>query len=264
MVGAGLTLVLGCARSPPTRPHPCTTPPRHEGRPLQHNDLLTRAPDVAAWGGHGVEFAQVRRDAAAVYGETAARRARCAAARRRAHRQNQGGETAHERTRLWVSSRRVGDVVVAGLTKKAARRRCSRRRPASCSGPASIPTRTAPSSPATTGLAPLVRRRSPAAARRRRRDARLDPPRLHSPAPLAAALTRERGKPQHGLVGSDGDLGVSLKSLGQGGARVERAGGAPIGGHGATADVAPHQWWLRRLWRHRARTKRSFPLSGIP
>jgi hypothetical protein len=66
------------------------------------------------------------------------------------------------------------------------------------------------------------------------------------------------------LVGSDSDPGVSLWSLGQGGARVERAGGAPIGGHGATADVAPHQRWPRHLWRHRAKAKGSFPLSGIP
>jgi hypothetical protein len=70
---------------------------------LQHDDLLPRAPDVAAWGGHGVGFAQVRRDAAAVYGETAARRARLAAARRRAdkikegkqHMRGQGCGSAH-------------------------------------------------------------------------------------------------------------------------------------------------------------------------
>jgi hypothetical protein len=37
---------------------------------------------------------------------------------------------------------------------------------------------------------------------------RSSPPPL--PCPLAAALTRERGKPQHGLMGSDNDPGVSL------------------------------------------------------
>jgi hypothetical protein len=100
---------------------------------------------------------------------------------------------AHERRRLWVGSRRDGDVVVADWMKKAARRRCSRRRPASCSAPASPPTRMAPSSPAATGPAPLVHRRSPAAACRRRHDARLAPLRLHSPAHLRRR-SQEKGK----------------------------------------------------------------------
>jgi hypothetical protein len=124
---------------------------------------------------------------------------------------------AHERRRLWVGSRRDGDVVVADLMKKAARRRCSRRRPASCSAPASPPTRMAPSSPAATGPAPLVHRRSPAAACRRRHDARLAPLRLHSPAPLAAALTRERENPNTGwweATATPGSpYGVSVKAV---------------------------------------------------
>jgi hypothetical protein len=69
-------------------------------------------------------------EAVAVHGETAARHARRVVARRRAHRQEQGKKTAQVGTWLRVDSRRVGDVVVAGLTMKVARRQCSRRRPA--------------------------------------------------------------------------------------------------------------------------------------
>jgi hypothetical protein len=58
------------------------------------------------------------------------RRAQRVVARRHAHRHDQGKETAQEGTWLWVDSHRVGDVVAAGLTMKASRRRCSRRRPA--------------------------------------------------------------------------------------------------------------------------------------
>jgi hypothetical protein len=52
MVGTGLTLALGCARSPPARPHPCTTPPRHEGRPQEHKARRVRGAwhDDASWG----------------------------------------------------------------------------------------------------------------------------------------------------------------------------------------------------------------------
>jgi hypothetical protein len=95
--------------------------------------------------------------------------------------------------------------------------RCSRRRlddeggapsvftAASCSGSAPLPLRTAPASSDSSRP-----RRSPAAARRQRRDTQLAPPRLHSPGPfpLAAAHTREREKTQRELVGCNCDLGL--------------------------------------------------------
>jgi hypothetical protein len=36
MEGTGLTLALGCARSQPAHPLPCTKPPQHVGRPKKH------------------------------------------------------------------------------------------------------------------------------------------------------------------------------------------------------------------------------------
>jgi hypothetical protein len=98
----------------------------------------------------------------------------------------------------WCSRRRLDDEGGASSEFTAA----------SCSGSAPLLSWTA--SPSSGSLCP---RRSPATARRRRRDTQLAPPRLPFPGPfpLAAAHTRERGKPQRGLVGCDCDPVLSYR-----------------------------------------------------
>jgi hypothetical protein len=165
MVGTGLTLVLGCARSPPAHPLPCTKPPRHEGRPQEHKARRAHG----AWHGGASRgsprFDEQSCNTMTCYRERLALRPRMATVpsshrcgvtrrpsmekrRRDVHgaRRLEGaptgkikeGNTTQKRVRLRVGSRRVGDVVVAGLTKKAARCRCSRRHSTSCSVPAPL------------------------------------------------------------------------------------------------------------------------------
>jgi hypothetical protein len=113
---------------------------------------------------------------------------------------------------------------------------------ASCSGSAPLLSRTA--SPSSGSLCP---RRSPAAVRRRRRDTQLAPPRLpfSGPFPLAAAHTRERGKPQRGLVGCDCDPGLSYR------VSVKRCGGKKCRGRA--------YWWPWRAGR-----RGSLPVAAKP
>jgi hypothetical protein len=93
-------------------------------------------PTPRARGGNGAAAHRERHGSSPVHGETATRRR--SAARRHAHRQDQGKGTTQVRARLWFISRWVGDGVVAGLTKKAARCRRSRRRSTPCSAPAPL------------------------------------------------------------------------------------------------------------------------------
>jgi hypothetical protein len=95
------------------------------------------------------------------------------------------------------------------------------------------------SSPAASVPTPPSHGRPPAAARRWRHSARLVFPGLHSPASLALCSQEKGENPNAGWWETTATPGSPY--------RVEREGGAPIGGHGATADVAPHQWWPRRL-----------------
>jgi hypothetical protein len=150
-----------------------------------------------------------------------------------------------------------GDMAAGRLTSGW---RCSRRRlddvggassvftAASCSGSASLLLQTA--SPSSGSSRP---RRPPVAARRRRRGTQLAPPHLHFPGPfpLAAAHTRERGKPQRGLVGCDCDPGlpyrVSVKAV-----RGQK-------GQGASLLVAKACW---PTWLHASGGQASFGVTG--
>jgi hypothetical protein len=104
----------------------------------------------------------------------------------------------------------------------------------------------ASSSLAASGPAPPDHGRPPAAARRQQRDARLIPPRLHSPSSLAAALTRKGENPKRALACARGSaLGYWRPVKAAQGQRS--ADEAPIGGFPRGGDVPDHQWWLSPL-----------------
>jgi hypothetical protein len=96
-----------------------------------------------------------------------------------------------ERARLWFISRWVGDVVVAGLMKKAARCRRSRRRSTPCSVPA-------PLRRSERYSLPPRRERPPVLAHRWRHGRWLPLLRSSSPFPTSPALLLSGGAPRIG------------------------------------------------------------------
>jgi hypothetical protein len=138
-------------------------------------------------------------------------------------------------------SQRVGGVVVVGLAWAVARRRCrcSRRRPLR-SGSSEV-----------TNGASLVRLlaspsilSSDAPTRRGARSSPTPPlsPTLPFLSPIGGAVTGKGQNPNAGWWDAVATLGLSIESWSRRCRGKEGRGGAPIGGHGAAADVEPHQW----------------------
>jgi hypothetical protein len=182
-------------------------------------------------------------------------------ARRRAHRQGIKLKK-RRKTRLRVGSRWVGDVVAAGLTKKTAAGRRTRRCSASRAAPASRPTRMLPCSrgdrsgstrsraSSSSGVSAVTRR-----------------PTLPSPPPLfprsCAHRKGENPKRVGGMPIGDG-LGRRVYALGRGGARAKEAS--------VLQDWAPGRDWRRdrlpmaatALVASPAGAKGAFPLADSP
>jgi hypothetical protein len=136
-------------------------------------------------------------------------------------------------------------------------RRCSRRRLGVGGGAASVSVFTAASrsgpAPPRSRMAPPSSgssrpRQSSAATRRRRRGARSSsvPPSssstLPSLSPIGGAALERGQNPNVGWWDAVATPGPSIESWSRRCRGKEKRGSAPISGHGAAADVEPHQW----------------------